>query len=148
MMTEDVRNGGKKSRFGSRSSRPILRWLLRVAGLVLVALVLVSFAWVTIVIDPFEWGAIRSDRFTWEVFNRIRAGDQISEVVRQLGMPVSPPGLYRINIPSGVLATCGELSQCEIYRFTGTLFVGGREAIVISDKKSGRVLAKWVNVEP
>jgi hypothetical protein len=147
-MSENVKNVGIKSRLGSRRSKAAFRLLLKIAVLGLAVLVLVSLAWITIVVDPFEWGAIHSGRFAWRTFNSIRAGDKISEVVHKLGKPISPPGLYRTNMPGGALAACGEASQCEIYRFTGTLFIGGKEAIVISDKRSGRVLAKWVNVEP
>jgi hypothetical protein len=148
MMSESFKNAGIKSKPGSRSRSSIFRFLLKVAALGLAVLVLAALAWITIVIDPFGWGAVHSGRFTWGAFNSIKAGDQISGVVHQLGTPIYPPGLYRTNMPGGALAECGETSQCEIYRFTGTLFVGGKEAIVISDKKSGRVLAKWVNVEP
>lgn len=118
---------------------------------VLLSLALVLFiclAWVVLVINPFEWGAVQSSHFSWERFEHIKAGDQIDVVVRELGEPISPPGTYRTNMPGGVLAGCGENSQCKIYKFAGTLLFGGREAIVITNVNSGRVLAKWVNREP
>lgn len=113
-------------------------------GLLLVCL----FVLVVVVVDPFRWGEIYSSKFTWDKFEKIQTGESILVVMDSLGKPVSPPGPYRTNMPGGALADCGEPTKCDTFRFSKTIFIGGREAVVVASSKDGRVLAKWVNREP
>lgn len=121
---------------------------MRFFALGLAVVLFLCLAWCLLVINPFEWGAVQSSSFTWNKFEHIKTGDQIDVVIRELGEPISPPSSYKTNMPGGALADCGANSQCKAYRFAGTLLIGGREAIVIANVNSGRVLAKWVNREP
>ena len=122
--------------------------IVRLFVLASIVTLLSVLAWIILVINPFEWGAVYSPSFTWSKFEQVKIGEPIGAVIRRLGYPISPPGLYLTNMPGGRLAACGEPSECEAYKFAGTLLVGGREAIVITNVRTGRVLAKWVNREP
>jgi hypothetical protein len=101
-----------------------------------------------LIIDPFGWEAVYSSKFTWDKFESVKVVEPIDAVVQRLGHPIFSPGTYRTNMPGGVLAECGEFSRCELFRFSGTLFIGGREANVVVSKDTRRVVAKWINREP
>jgi hypothetical protein len=128
----------------TRFTKITLRLLL--AGSTLVLLV-VAFFYI-FVLDALDWGAIYSKNFTWKKFESIQPGDSIEAVIQDLGEPIRPAGGFKVNMPGDRLLFCKAESRCLKYQFSGTLFFGGREAIVIVDRSSRRVVATWINREP
>jgi hypothetical protein len=104
--------------------------------------------WYVIVINPFEWGAESSQRFTWEKFNAVQRGESIEQVMKMLGDPIRPVGTYESTSGNQYTRVCSEAGRCRQYQVAGARLVGGREAIVIADARSGLVLDKRVNYEP
>jgi hypothetical protein len=109
---------------------------------------LLAGGWYVIVVNPFEWGAISSQRFTWEEFNAVQRGESIQQVMTMLGDPIRPVATYESASGNEYTRVCSEAGRCRQYQFAGVRLVGGREAIVIADARSGLVLDKRINYEP
>lgn len=111
-------------------------------------LLVIAGAWVAIVVNPFEWGAEHSSRFTWEKFNEVRPGQPLAQVIETLGEPIKAPTIHESTTGHESTRICGEVGRCKQYQFAGVQLVGGREAIVIADARTARVIAKRINYEP
>jgi hypothetical protein len=124
------------------------RRLIVSAVITLAAAALLVGCWFAIVVNPFEWGAESSRRFTWEKFDAIQRGESIEQVTKILGDPIRPVASYESASGNEYTRVCSEAGRCRQYQFAGVRLVGGREAIVIADARSGLVLDKRINYEP
>jgi hypothetical protein len=113
-----------------------------------VALLLITGAWIVVVVNPFEWGAKHSSQFSWDKFKDIRVGQSMADVIDILGDPIASPTIYESLSGNGYTRVCSEIGRCTQYQFAGIQLIGGREAIVITDTRTNRVIGKRINYEP
>jgi hypothetical protein len=116
--------------------------------LALTTAALIVGCWFVVIINPFEWGAESSRDFTWDKFNAIQRGQSIEQVIDVLGAPIRPATAYENATGNEHTRVCSEGGRCRQYQFAGVTMTGGREAIVIADSATGRVLDKRINYEP
>jgi hypothetical protein len=109
---------------------------------------LLGAGWVIVVVNPFEWGAETSATFTWEKFDEVKRGEPIVSVIQMLGQPIERETLYETTTGNELTRVCSEVARCRQYQFAGVRLIGGREAIVIADARTGLVLDKRINYEP
>jgi hypothetical protein len=117
------------------TKKKIVIWL---GGLCFVVILVAAWFYFIILVDPFKWGLVRSPRFTWEKFGKIREGDDIEAVIKNLGTPIRPAEQYRV-MTVDPRDPCVR-GICRKYLFAGALWGATfREAIVITDS-SGHVI--------
>jgi hypothetical protein len=114
----------------------------------LAAITLFVGCWVAVVVNPFEWGAETSSKFTWEKFGKVQRGETMVRVVDLLGEPIQPAMSYESITGDDRTRVCKEAGRCRQYQFAGVRLIGGREAIIIADARTGTVLDKRINYEP
>lgn len=100
-----------------------------------IAFVFTIFSYVVLTFDPFRWGVTHSSRFSWRKFERVKRGERIADVIKQLGEPVHAAEPLIILTGDHVQDSCIQ-GGCKSYYFAGGLWGPTfREAIVVTDSR-------------